>query len=205
MRRRVHNVRHILTGHRPADLHDRADHRCPCHQRKHHHQQHRRANHQHHNRTTTTLEPLAQIAADIERDLNLADQAFLDAGADPSSQQLRTKLSAYFVGDALAAANALLDGLAQDGHIVRRNADNPTRTVLTDLPTQSADPQGATVRTCRISSGIVVEPHPAGDIVLDDLIVRYNEVLEVVFVDETWRLESGYDESVTPGVSTCDL
>ncbi len=155
---------------------------------------------------TTTIDPIAQITADIERDLNLGEQALLNAAADPNSAELRQVLSYHYGGTPLDLLTDFLDDLSEQGLVVRRNTETPSLKRLigpVDL-NASSSPPGATVEVCRIDSAIVVRPGSSGDVVIDDDVVRSISQSLLSLENGTWRLIGGTISEITPDESSCD-
>ncbi len=159
--------------------------------------------------TTPPSDPLTDLAATIERDLNLGEQALIRAGGTPGSQESRALIRSYFDGPAEASLLNFLDDLAAAGNVVRPNAATPSVIALLSEPVViSEEPLRVAVDTCRIDAASVVTPltsDPSGEVsVVDDSVSRIDAASTLVLIDGIWQLEGG--EPLTDrrlGVTTC--
>ncbi len=156
---------------------------------------------------TTTVLSLEQIAADIERELNLGEQAFLEAGADPGAQESRRLVADYFTGTILEWLDGYLDGLEADGHLLRPNPEIPVSVEVLDVLDidDAISPSLVMVRTCRIDSAIVVDPSGAEDVVVNGDVARYVADTTVSAIDGRWKATQVANEARTAGVFSCSV
>lgn len=155
--------------------------------------------------STTTVDATQALIAEIEADLNEGEQAFLAAGADPSSLELRAGLRRYFFGRGLERTLAFMDELEADGLVVRPSADTESVIVvqaIEDMP----DRETAVVRLCRVDAGVVIDPSVSGGgAIVNDEVVRYDTRIELRLANGKWQ-SPGDGEPLDQrlGISTCD-
>ncbi len=154
---------------------------------------------------TTTVLSLEQIAADIERDLNLGEQAWLAAMADPTSAELRGELLKYFSGNPLQVVVGFVGELEREGRVGRPNPEFPA--VIELMGPVSVDdvaaPTHAEVRACRIDTVVIVQPAAGGDVVINDETARYVGTFELMLDEEIWKHVGGATDDTTLGAVAC--
>ncbi len=143
---------------------------------------------------TTTIDPIAELLAAIERDLNLGEQALLAATADPGNATLRQELETYYSGSSLQLTLELLDQLVADGLLGRANPEDPSVIRAIRVEQQSSDPatEPVLVELCRVDSAVIYEPLPeGGEIIVNDVIAVTRSRSRVFLLDGVWVLDGG--------------
>lgn len=147
--------------------------------------------------STTTLE---NLRAEIEADLNEGEQAFLELGATPTDPATIEQLSKYYVAESLDSVAATFASLANDGNSLR--IDPQTRSSQTVIAVLDAVVGRVTIRRCRIDAGQVVRADDPTSVVNDE-VVRFISIVDVVFDEGRWKLEGGELVSEEQGERTC--
>ena len=154
---------------------------------------------------TTTVDPLAQIEADVKQARLDAEAAYFSAAAEPTNVSLREAYRAAYSAEAFADRAAFLDRLLADGASLRSSSDVP-KSITFPEPIEIIEDGRVAIQVCRVDSDVIriapTETEP--EVIIDDRIVTTLSRTEFVLVDGEWILSRGTELGRWENRLTCD-
>ena len=158
--------------------------------------------------STAPLDPIADLAAALQRDAQAAEATLFQVLADPFAVDAEDRLRAVFAATRSMPRSTTLGNFRRDNLIVVANPEVPAAIYITGPATliDGSDPLRATAETCRLDSAIVMATVNDTDVrvPINDVIYRTDAVSTFVLEDGRWLLEGGDTVSTSEGDQACD-
>jgi hypothetical protein len=158
--------------------------------------------------TTAPIDPIDELVATIERDLNLGEAMLFEIGADPAAPDARSKAERFFVGRSLENVLAGTEGLVADDLILLPSPTTPNviRLMTDPVLDESGEFTRATAVTCRIDASEVWARVNDGDVRVPIATgsIRIDSESRFVFVDGIWKLDGGQVIRRVEDATDCD-
>ena len=157
---------------------------------------------------TAPLDPIADLAAALQRDASDAELALLEAIGAPGDAASRSLVERYYAGDSLVRVIEALDFLVENGLIGSVNPEVPSVLVVLDLPTLvPGSTTEAEARTCRVDAAVVsrlLSNDPNGpSAVYNDRITRTVALTRFSLANGIWRVAGGTTIDEAIGETSC--